>query len=62
MKAFKTTKLKVFGYFTTDYLCDNRILVKKLSNPINGWGENNLYYWSNVVLKFQKGSIIIDYF
>ncbi len=54
MKTFNQNKFKAFGYFTTDYLCDNRIIVKKLVNPINGWGENNLYYWSNVVLKFQK--------
>jgi hypothetical protein len=58
MKSLNQTKFQAFGYFTTDYLCDNRILVKKLVNPIDGWGENNLYYWSNVVRKFQKDRLL----
>jgi len=37
-------KMKSFGYFTTDHIKRN----------LDSWGDNNLYFWSDATVRFQK--------
>jgi hypothetical protein len=37
-------KMKSFGYFTTDHIKKN----------LDSWGDNNLYFWSDATVRFQK--------